>query len=54
MTDPHCSKCCPIKPPKPPTPWVPHLGVYLWLASLAAITVAGWWTVVWAGSRIFG
>lgn len=51
MADPHCSKCCPVKPPAPPTPWVPPLGLYLWMAAGGIAIVGGWWLIVWSGLR---
>ncbi len=53
MANPHCSKCCPVKPPAPRPPWVPEWGVYLWLTVIGGTVVGGWWSIVWAGSRLW-
>ncbi|MET7763876.1 hypothetical protein [Streptomyces sp. NPDC005336] len=47
MSDPHCSKCCPVPPPKPPEPVVWPWGVFLWLVAAAAVMVGGWGLVVY-------
>ncbi|MEU0845819.1 hypothetical protein ABZ370_41100 [Streptomyces sp. NPDC005962] len=46
--DPHCSKCCPVKPPEPPDPVVWPWGVFLWLAVAAVVMVGGWGLIMWA------
>ncbi|WP_275558546.1 hypothetical protein [Streptomyces sp. 5-6(2022)] len=45
--DPHCSKCCPVKPPKPDEPWSPPPAVYLWLAIIGTLMVGGWALIMW-------
>ena len=53
MAEPHCSKCCPVKPPAPPAPFVPPMGVYLWGAAAVVGVVGGWVLIVWMGSVIW-
>ncbi len=54
MPDPHCSKCCPTKPPTPAEPWAPAPGVYLWIIVLAAGILGTWWATVWSANRLLG
>jgi hypothetical protein len=53
MADPHCSKCCPVKPPAPPEPFVAPFGMYLWGAVGIAGVVGAWWAVAWLGSSLW-
>lgn len=47
MSDPHCSKCCPVKPPPPAAPVVWPSGMYLWLGVIIIVVVGGWALLMW-------
>jgi hypothetical protein len=54
MPDPHCSKCCTVKPPKvEPPPAVPA-ATWVWLAGALLAVTGCWWLVVWAGATLWG
>ncbi|MEK8169875.1 hypothetical protein NKH77_08900 [Streptomyces sp. M19] len=54
MVQPHCSKCCPVKPPPPPERWVWPFGVYFWLITGCLALVGAWWLVLWILHSLLG
>ncbi|WP_338674791.1 hypothetical protein V1460_18730 [Streptomyces sp. SCSIO 30461] len=53
MSEPHCSKCCPVQPPAPATPEPLPSGAVVGALLVALAIVGGWLAVVWAGATLF-
>ncbi|MFE7774918.1 hypothetical protein ACFU5O_13625 [Streptomyces sp. NPDC057445] len=53
MSDPHCSKCCPVKPAAPAVPEPLPPGALLAVLVVALVIGGGWLAVVWAGATLF-
>ncbi|MGW2559508.1 hypothetical protein ACWCXB_09725 [Streptomyces sp. NPDC001514] len=53
MSDPHCSKCCPVEPEAPAEPEpLPPAAIMTALVG-AVVVVGGWLGVIWMGTSLF-
>lgn len=53
MIQPHCSKCCPVKPPAPEVPSRLAPAAWVWLAGVLAMITGGWALIVWLGASLW-
>ncbi|WP_351235022.1 hypothetical protein [Streptomyces sp. NPDC002133] len=53
MSDPHCSKCCPVEPEAPAAPETLSTGAIVAGLVMAMVVVGGWLAVIWMGTSLF-
>ncbi|MER6999390.1 hypothetical protein [Streptomyces sp. NPDC000410] len=54
MSDPHCSKCCPVEPETPAAPEPLPPAAVAAVLLMALVVVGGWLVVIWMGTSLFG
>lgn len=52
-TVPHCSKCCPVKPPKPAAPEPVPASVWMMFVLVGVALAAGCALILWVADALF-
>ncbi|MGW7516238.1 hypothetical protein ACWGJ2_11660 [Streptomyces sp. NPDC054796] len=53
MAEPHCSKCCPVKPPKPDAPEPIPSQAAAWLLLIVVLVLGGYAGLMYVASQVF-